>query len=1005
MASTTTRRFRETKGDEGLDESSKDQKQSEEKAADSAKRRQPSKQRGSSDAAVPSVDAAPQDQSPETGSPPITPKPAPAPPQHHRARPPPLQPPQPSNAKDDTSLGTSDSRAAPPLWVSDSNPNSSPDTRALLDSGFNTDAGIFYVRSHGQHPRLTWEDHSITVDGLVERPMVLCMSDLLDSFPQVTLNAFMACVGVRRTEVKAMRAEEPAKGVDFGPTAIGNGNWTGVRLSDVLARCGAATPAQGARWVHFGGPEGEFLEPGRRYVTSLELTRCLDPAQDILLAWKQNDSLLTPGHGYPLRLVAPGIIGGRAVKWLSTITVASEDTSNYYHLHDNRVLPTEITADVAERDGWYDPNDMDKATAFVARESSVNSAILSPHHGDVILVTPAPAQGRGEGAAQQHDVATTVRGWAFSGGGRSVTHVEVSLDGGESWRLARLVHHAPPNLYGKHWSWYLWEADLSSHDVMTATEIRCRAHDSAMNTQPERPSWNLLGSSNNSHYVIKLNRLPEGEGDGEGDQQQRQHQAAEPRPPVRVMVEHPALVAVPGKAQGWMILEREREEEQAPEAAREAAKCPVSSAAELEEEARQGKEWEKLRVIPLAEVQRHTTREAGAWFIRDGKVYDATGFLEQHPGGADIILSNAGGDASSLFDGIHPESAKKLAVNYLIGRLEGAERPVAPAEQQQRNDAAAAAASPSSAAVEVSGPGAGEAVALDPVERRRFLLAEKIEVSHDTRLFRFSLLSPSQRLGLPMGKHILAHAVIDGEEVVRPYTPTTLDDDRGHFDLVVKVYRPMPPKFPRGGRMSQHLDSLVPGRDTLQVSGPSGLITYLGHGALDVAGRGRVCASHINMMAGGTGITPMYQVAKAIVQDPHDHTRIRLLFANKTPDDILIRGDLDDLARNSNGQFQVFYTVDDTAGRTDWRDFTGHINAQMARQALFPPAGRQQLAGGGGAGDTGHAGSRGGGPAELEGAESGGTAVLLCGPPPMIKFACKPCLQEMGFTNECIIEF
>jgi hypothetical protein len=78
-------------------------------------------------------------------------------------------------------------------------------------------------------------------------------------------------------------------------------------------------------------------------------------------------SPLDAAHGYPLRLVAPGVIGGRAVKWLASVTVAREETSNYYHLHDNRVLPTEVTADVAEREGWFDPHDVARATSYAAR--------------------------------------------------------------------------------------------------------------------------------------------------------------------------------------------------------------------------------------------------------------------------------------------------------------------------------------------------------------------------------------------------------------------------------------------------------------------------------------------------------------------------------------------------------------------------------------------------------------------------------------------------------------
>ncbi|GBF95145.1 hypothetical protein Rsub_07729 [Raphidocelis subcapitata] len=834
-------------------------------------------------------------------------------------------------------------------WVSSDHVNLSPDPSLLLAGGFQTPATTFFVRSHGGVPRLTWEGHRLAVGGLVERPMEFTMDALSSSFPAATVTSYTACVGARRTEVKAAFPGRATRGVDLSSTAVGNSTWTGVRLADVLRACGAASPGVGAAFVHFGGPEGEYPEPGLRYVTSLELARCLDPSPDILLAWEQNGRQgmgarraisqrragrahtqrlnwmpLDPSHGFPLRLVAPGIIGGRAVKWLSSVEVAAQETNNYYHIHDNRVLPSGVDEATAEAEGWFDPAKPRLATSYAARESPVNSAILAPGHGEIV---------------REGGCAVAIRGWAGSGGGHGISMVEVSLDGGASWRLARLTHSAPPTESGRVWSWYLWQLDVAADKLLGAEEIRCRALDTALNTQPERARWNLLGAANNAHSVVRLRPLPPGD------------DAAAAGGGRAVRAVHPALAAEAGRIEGWM----------AEEAAEKGVQRPTTTAAEEEAEARAGKAWEQLPVISLGEVQRHNSREAG--------VYDPTKFLDQHPGGADVILGSAGGDASAVFDSVHPQHAKLMAVDYLIGRLEGAARPL-PRERRAKQPAqsrhAGAAADDDDAA-------------LVPGERRAFLLAEKINVSHDTRLFRFALPSPHHRLGLPVGRHILAAAHIAGEEVVRPYTPTTLDCVRGHFDLVVKVYPPAPPKYPTGGKMSQHLDSLTPGRDWLEVEGPAGAVTYLGRGAFDVAGR-RVEAGRLNLIAGGTGITPMYQLAQAILSDPSDPTEMRLLFANKTPEDILLEPELNALAAGSGGRLQarVFYTVDAGAG-PGWRGFTGHVDARVAAAALFPPS-----AGPGGAPRA---------------------AALLCGPPPMIARACRPALREMGFEDAAVVEF
>jgi len=257
----------------------------------------------------------------------------------------------------------------------------------------------------------------------------------------------------------------------------------------------------------------------------------------------------------------------------------------------------------------------------------------------------------------------------------------------------------------------------------------------------------------------------------------------------------------------------------------------------------------------------------------------------------------------------------------------------------------------------------------DPNAKYALKLIEKIELSHDTRLFRFALPSQEHCLGLPIGQHIYLSARINGSLVVRPYTPTTCDEDLGHMDLVVKVYMAnVHPKFPDGGKMTQYLENLPIG-DTIDVRGPSGLLIYNGKGVFDIKEDKKgpskeVKVKQVSMIAGGTGITPMLQLVRAVFRDPEDDTCLSLLFANQTEEDILLRNELEEVQKNHPDRFKLWYTVDRPG--EGWKYSSGFVNAEMIEKALFPP--------------------------------SGDNLVLLCGPPPMINFACNPNLDKLGYA-------
>eukprot|EP00879_Flechtneria_rotunda_P030996 GHRR01033796.1.p1 GENE.GHRR01033796.1~~GHRR01033796.1.p1 ORF type:complete len:123 (-),score=33.30 GHRR01033796.1:15-383(-) len=85
--------------------------------------------------------------------------------------------------------------------------------------------------------------------------------------------------------------------------------------------------------------------------TSLLLHYALDNANDVLVAYKQNHRWLTPDHGFPVRIIIPGFIGGRMVKFLEEITVTAVESNNFYHYHDNRVMPPHVDEELAKKEG------------------------------------------------------------------------------------------------------------------------------------------------------------------------------------------------------------------------------------------------------------------------------------------------------------------------------------------------------------------------------------------------------------------------------------------------------------------------------------------------------------------------------------------------------------------------------------------------------------------------------------------------------------------------------
>ena len=191
---------------------------------------------------------------------------------------------------------------------------------------------------------------------------------------------------------------------------------------------------------------------------------------DVLLAWEMNRQPLPPEHGFPLRIVAPGWIGARSVKWLSSIHVQQEPSDNYYQQRTYKVFPPHVDKSSAE---W--------SQGLMLGELSLTSVICDPLDGGEVGVGPV-----------------RVRGYAMAGGQRTVERVEVSADNGGRWEVAELSEATPAG------AWRLWEATLEL--PAGAHELVCRAWDSAAITQPEDPAhlWNLEGYMNNAWHRVRV---------------------------------------------------------------------------------------------------------------------------------------------------------------------------------------------------------------------------------------------------------------------------------------------------------------------------------------------------------------------------------------------------------------------------------------------------------------------------------------------------------------------
>lgn len=357
----------------------------------------------------------------------------------------------------------SETLTKPTLILHSTAPLNAETPRDKLRAAFITDEDDFYIRSHGDIPQLDARTHRIIVDGRVERHLALSLDALQRDFPQKTLTAVMQCAGNRRADLDRLK---PVSGDKWEPGAIGNAEWTGVALADVLRAAGAKIADD--HHVAFTCCDRIEMEGEGRFFYGVSIPMEKAMAPEVLLAFAMNGRPLAPEHGFPVRVVVPGFAGVRSPKWLARITVQNRPSDNHMQQRDYKLLPPETT-----------PETVDWSAGVTINAMPLNAAICEPAPNATLSAGPIE-----------------VRGYAIATA-RDVTRVDVSMDGGKSWVQAELGEAAP-------WSWTFWSTtfDLPRGEH----EIVARAWDSAGQTQPATAdeTWNFKGYLSAAWHRVRV---------------------------------------------------------------------------------------------------------------------------------------------------------------------------------------------------------------------------------------------------------------------------------------------------------------------------------------------------------------------------------------------------------------------------------------------------------------------------------------------------------------------
>lgn len=391
-----------------------------------------------------------------------------------------------------------------------------------LTEDYITPNHLFYARCHLAVPDIDPEEYRLIISGAgikskgkgkkKKGKRKFTLHDLKTKFKKHEVVTTLQCAGNRREDLhdkdhKIFIAPHWVVG------AMSTAKWGGVKLRDVLEECGVDVddialgkqePPEGVEHIQLEGYDQD--ETGYTYGGSFPFMKAVDGLGEVILAYEMNGEDLPRDHGYPVRMVIPGHVGARQVKWLHKIRLSNTPSSKSYQCKSYLGFAPDITF---EKDlAHWPPARLDQAP--IIHEQPVTSFVCNPPQNAVIGM---------KGATD-----FTFKGVAWSGGGREIQRVDVSVDAGESWTAGELYKPIKQK-YNHHWAWTQFSKTIALPEEVkeklkrgekAELDITSKALDSAFNVQPSvmAPYWNARGIAINHWYHVKVTldpNLPKGE--------------------------------------------------------------------------------------------------------------------------------------------------------------------------------------------------------------------------------------------------------------------------------------------------------------------------------------------------------------------------------------------------------------------------------------------------------------------------------------------------------------
>ena len=360
-------------------------------------------------------------------------------------------------------------------------------------NSFITPNSVFYVRNHLWVPEISRPDeHKLTIELADGTEKTYTLQELKNKFREHKITATLQCSGNRRSHMSAAKA---TNGLQWDVGAIGTAEWNGVLLRDVLADAGVnVNPGPSPDVDNNSGAivkHAQFIGT-EAYGASIPISKAIASDGDVLLAYGMNGEPLPRDHGFPLRVVVPGTVAARSVKWLSRVILSPDESTSQWQRRDYKCFGPNVKAAGVEWDRGKSIQEMPVQSAVTATQE------VSGH-------APEYISGRGR-IYWLDDDHISLEGYAFSGGGREIVRVDVSADGGKTWQQAELLRDGDSNARdgkvgaerkgSKCWAWKRWKCDIAKMDAAVGGEFVVKAVDESYNTQPESyvATWNFRGN-------------------------------------------------------------------------------------------------------------------------------------------------------------------------------------------------------------------------------------------------------------------------------------------------------------------------------------------------------------------------------------------------------------------------------------------------------------------------------------------------------------------------------